>query len=45
MLKVIFKNKGRSGRVWEAYFDCGSDEANSLAALSVAWKLNAEIIG
>lgn len=43
MIKVTFKNR-RSGRVWEAYFDLGSEEENGLAALGVAWKHDAEIL-
>ena len=44
MLRVTFKSKGRSGRVWEADFDMGSDEANSLMALEVAHKMWGSIV-
>lgn len=43
-MQVTFKSKGKSGRVWTAIFDLGSDEENTLSALRVAWKQNATIV-
>lgn len=45
MIEVTFRSKNRSGRVWVARFDMGSDHENALAALTVAFKHNAAIIG
>lgn len=45
MIYVTFKTRGKSGRVWEAKFDCGSASENALAAVTVAWKMYATIVG
>jgi hypothetical protein len=44
-MRVTFKSRSRSGRVWTAFFDLGSDEDNARAAIVVAWKHNASIVG
>lgn len=43
-MRVTFRSYGKSRRQWDATFDLGSDEANGIAALQVAWKMNAEIL-
>ena len=44
MIEVAFRSRNRSRRVWVARFDMGSDYENALAALTAAFKHNAEII-
>lgn len=43
MLQVQFRQY-RSGHIWTAAFDLGSDWENRYAALTLAWKRGAEII-
>ena len=43
-LQVTFKSAGRSGRVFNATFDLGSDDANKMAALRMCWTHNAYIL-
>lgn len=45
MLTVTFKSRSRSWRIWQECFDIGSDRENALMALTVAYKMHAEIIG
>ena len=44
MLKIKYRAM-RSGRVFFAVFDLGSDELNNYAAVKHAWDHNAHIIG
>ncbi len=42
-MTVTFRSL-RSGRIWTARFEFGSEEENALCAVKVAWQHNAEII-
>lgn len=43
VLDVTFRSRGRSGRIWTARFECGSERENALQALRVAHLHNASI--
>ena len=45
VFEVDFQSLSRSGRRWTAQFNLGTHAENCAAAVAVAWKHNANIIG
>jgi len=43
-LEVTYRSLGRSGRIWNAAFECGSEDENRLQALRVARLHRAAIV-
>lgn len=43
-MKVVFRKRGRTRKVWKAEFRCGGRDENNRAALLVAWETQSEIL-